>query len=215
MESNRSSPAFEDCPLDSVYIGGLYCYCIYGDFIHSPFHNNTSLRTVVLGNSVTSIGKYEFYGCTGLTSIEIPNSVKSIGIAAFYNCRSLTSIIFPDCLKSIGSNAFEKCISLTSVTSLNPQAPNMVNSFDERTYTTAQLNIPIGAKDSYWLNYDWYKFNNIKEIDTSGINQVETNSGTTNGKAVIYTLDGRRVETEVQNLPAGIYIINGKKVMVE
>ena len=91
----------------------------------------------------------------------------------------------------------------------------MVNSFDERTYTTAQLNIPIGAKDSYWLNYDWYKFNNIKEIDTSGISQVETNNGTTNGKAIIYTLDGRRVETEVQNLPAGIYIINGKKVMVE
>ena len=91
----------------------------------------------------------------------------------------------------------------------------MVGAFDEETYSTAKLYIPIGAKDSYWLNYDWWKFSEILEIDTSGINQVETNSGTTNGKAVIYTLDDRRVETEVQNLPAGIYIINGKKVMVE
>ena len=168
-----------------------------------------------MGNSVTAIDDDAFSGCIKLKEIKVSNKLSSIGVKAFYDCRSLTSIIFPDCLKSIGSNAFEKCISLTSVTSLNPQAPNMVKSFDERTYTTAQLNIPIGAKDSYWLNYDWYKFNNIKEIDTSGISQVETNSGTTNGKAVIYTLDGRRVETEVQNLPAGIYIINGKKVMVE
>ena len=44
------------------------------------------VRTYVLGNSVTSIGKSAFYDCFGLTSITIPESVTSIGSTAFSDC---------------------------------------------------------------------------------------------------------------------------------
>ena len=50
------------------------------------------LKSIIIPNSVTSIGSYAFYGCSGLTSLTIPNSVTSIGNGAFYNCSGLTSI---------------------------------------------------------------------------------------------------------------------------
>ena len=53
-----------------------------------------SLRSIVIPNSVTSIGEYAFAGCDSLIYITIPDSVKSIGDGAFYGCEKLTSITF-------------------------------------------------------------------------------------------------------------------------
>ena len=58
----------------------------------SPFYNNSEIKTVVIEDSVTSIGNGTFYCCTGLTSITIPDSVTSIGNSAFHCCTGLTSI---------------------------------------------------------------------------------------------------------------------------
>ena len=80
------------------------------------FENCSSLTSIVISDSVTSIGYRAFYNCSGLTSIEIPSSVTSIGDRAFENCSSLTSITIPDSVTSIGNYAFYGCSSLTNVT---------------------------------------------------------------------------------------------------
>ena len=59
---------------------------------------------------------YIFFGCSGLTSIIIPNSLKSIGRNVFANCSGLTSVTIPEGLTSIGDHAFSGCSGLTSVT---------------------------------------------------------------------------------------------------
>ncbi len=56
--------------------------------------------------SVTSIHSYAFY-CCGPTSVIIPNSVTSIGSNAFYYCKGLTSVTIPNSVTSIGDEAFE------------------------------------------------------------------------------------------------------------
>ena len=75
----------------------------------SPFYHNSNIKSVIIGNGVTSIGYSAFEGCTSLTSVTIPNSVTSIGSYAFYGCTSLTSVTIPDSVTSIGGWAFEDC----------------------------------------------------------------------------------------------------------
>jgi hypothetical protein len=107
-----SGGAFAGCPVESVYLGRDIPYYSSG----SPFSGNTTLRSLTVGNSVTSIGYSAFYNCSGLTKLTIGNSVTSIGEWAFYNCSGLTKLIIPNSVTSIGNDAFRKCTGLTAVT---------------------------------------------------------------------------------------------------
>ena len=79
------------------------------------FYRWYGLTSVEMSNSVTSIGEYTFSSCTGLTSVEIPNSVTSIGNSAFEYCTGLTSIAIPSSVTTIGDGAFVDCSNLTKV----------------------------------------------------------------------------------------------------
>ena len=74
-----------------------------------------SLRSLVIPDSVTSIGDRAFCWCKSLHRIVIPDSVTSIGDGAFAGCHSLTDIVIPDSVTSIGDGAFHECYSLSSL----------------------------------------------------------------------------------------------------
>ena len=80
------------------------------------FYNNDKITSVIIPDSVTSIGNYAFSGCSSLASITIPDSVTSIGSSAFEGCTSLRSVTIGNSVTSIGTYAFAYCTSLTSVT---------------------------------------------------------------------------------------------------
>ena len=94
------------------------------------FYGCKGLTSVMIPNSVTSIGVCAFYGCSGLTSVTIPDSVTSIGSYAFYGCSELTSVTIPDSVTSIGDDAFGYCSGLTSVT-----IPDSVTSFGANVFS--------------------------------------------------------------------------------
>ena len=112
------------------------------------------IKTVVIKDGVTSIGKYAFFWCSGLTSITIPNSVTSIGEHAFANCSSLTSITIPNSVTSIGDGAFSGCSGLTSIT-----IPNSVTSIGNGAFLgcsgLTSITIPNSVKSignqTFWL----------------------------------------------------------------
>lgn len=91
---------FSDSPVESLYLGRNLSYPGHtpsaGFTDSSPFRNSTSLKTVVIGNSVTTIGRQAFYGCSELTTITIPGSVTSIGSRAFDGCGKLNRVNIMD-----------------------------------------------------------------------------------------------------------------------
>mmetsp|Transcript_3871 Transcript_3871/g.8456 ORF Transcript_3871/g.8456 Transcript_3871/m.8456 type:complete len:80 (+) Transcript_3871:136-375(+) len=60
------------------------------------------MKSVTIGNGVTSIGSNAFFWCKSLTSVTIPDSVTILHENAFYQCESLTSVTIPDSVTSIG-----------------------------------------------------------------------------------------------------------------
>ena len=89
---------------------------IYNEGVFFPtLPNNTMLTSVIIPNSVTSIGESAFAQCTALTSVTIGNSVTSIGSSAFDRCSGLASITIPNSVTSIGDYAFYRCSGLTSI----------------------------------------------------------------------------------------------------
>ena len=64
--------------------------------IYDSAFENATIASIVIPDSVTSIGYRAFYNCNSLTSVVIPDSVTSIGYEAFYNYSSLTSVYITD-----------------------------------------------------------------------------------------------------------------------
>lgn len=71
------------------------------------------IKTIVIPNSVTEIGRKAFYQCDRLESITIPKSVTKIyGGELFFYCKSLKSITIPNCMTRIEEFDFWGCENL-------------------------------------------------------------------------------------------------------
>lgn len=79
------------------------------------FSNCKGLTSIIIADSVTTIGKEAFSGCVSLQSVTIPEGVTEIGEGAFRYC-GLTSITIPDSVVTIGNGAFSLCKNLQSAT---------------------------------------------------------------------------------------------------
>jgi len=97
----------------------------------SAFYGCSSLTNITIPNSVTTIKSYTFSGCSSLTNITIPNSVTTIEDAAFLGCSSLTNITIPNSVTTIKSYTFYGCSSLTNITIPNSVTTIGSSAFDE------------------------------------------------------------------------------------
>lgn len=101
------------------------------------FLNCTSLTNVTLSAGLITIGSESFYGCNSLTNIIIPDSVTTIEHGAFIDCSSLTSITLSNNLKTIGDMAFADCSSLSNITIPDSVTTIKAATFDGCTSLTS------------------------------------------------------------------------------
>ena len=66
------------------------------------------------GYPVTALGDRVFQMVYGITSVIIPDSVETIGVNCFNYCRDLESVVIGDRVHTIGVSAFENCPALVS-----------------------------------------------------------------------------------------------------
>ncbi|MDE5745149.1 MAG: leucine-rich repeat protein [Paramuribaculum sp.] len=98
---------FSDCPIITLYLGRNLSY---KDSSRGPFKHDNTMKSVTIGNSVTTLGEEIFSRCSGLTSVTIPNSVTQICDNAFQSCSSLKELTIEDGNKtlSLGSTGSKR-----------------------------------------------------------------------------------------------------------
>ena len=134
----------------------------YGNVFDRPWDGYcSSIKSIVIGNGVTSIGKNAFNNCEFLESITIPANVKSISEYAFYSCQKLTTVIFDGTptLATIGKYAFRNCLSLESIT-----IPASVTSIGDEAFMCRELMSVEVYAPSCTLGSDAFKDTKLEKI---------------------------------------------------
>ena len=103
-----------------------------------------NLTTVLIPDTVTTIGNQAFWACSELSSIHIPDGVTTIGNQAFWACSELSSIHIPDGVTTIGWEAFAHCEELTEIV-----LPEGITSIEPYTFYSCgrlmKVTIPEGV----------------------------------------------------------------------
>lgn len=80
---------------------------------NSAFAMCQNLREINIPNGVTTFGKWMFEGCASLEEVYIPRGVTDIPASAFYGA-GIKRIAIPSTVTSMGKGIFEKCENLES-----------------------------------------------------------------------------------------------------
>lgn len=75
----------------------------------------SQIQSIVLPNTLKTIGDYAFFSASKLTNLIIPNSVTSIGSSVFDSCEQLVSISFGAGVETIGMYPLIRCYKLSSL----------------------------------------------------------------------------------------------------
>ncbi|MCQ2226873.1 MAG: leucine-rich repeat domain-containing protein [Bacteroidales bacterium] len=80
----------------------------------NAFKGFKELKTVILPESLETIGRESFYWCVKLDSIEMPNA-STISLGAFSGCNGLKKVSFGRKMATIEKSAFYQCLGLRKV----------------------------------------------------------------------------------------------------
>lgn len=79
------------------------------------FFECTSLETAEINAGIPTIPEGAFYGCESLENISLNTNITSVEDYAFFGCRSIEQFDFPVSVTDIGAYSFAGCSGLTDV----------------------------------------------------------------------------------------------------
>jgi hypothetical protein len=148
----------------------------------NTFNNCHNLRSVTMGDNVTSIGITAFYN-TGLTSFTFPSALTSIGQSAFENSKLQGDIVLPPALTAIGTQVF----SSTQLTGVS--IPATVTSIGQAAFAP----IPTLANITLAEGNGVFKLDNGVLLNAAGtrllVTAHEGNIGTSYSNTTVTSID--------------------------
>jgi hypothetical protein len=166
----------------------------------------TGITSMLIPNSVDTIGGFAFYGCTALTSVELGNGVKFIDMYTFNDCSNLQTV-------KIGTGmikmdyVFADCPLLTDVTCLAVTPPQLNGTFGGTTpIATATLSVPSGSVSAYQGASTWENFGTIQAVTPIAVHAVLEPS------VALYSGKGSVLLTSDTATPVAVYTLTGGKV---
>lgn len=151
------------------------------------------IKTVNIGEGVTSIGDYAFIYATDMTSITLPSTLQSIGELAIggcsslkhvdlpeglttlkwqalYKCTAMDTLLLPSTLTLIDGNAFAECTGIKQITAKMSKVPTMGEGAFRNVPAAIPVYVPYGALEDYKADVEWKHFTNIQgDPNTSGL----------------------------------------------
>ena len=199
------------------------------DFVDTTPSEEGAEPTVALVDGTDVQGAYVIPETVLINNVA--HAVTAIAQNAFKDNKDLTEVTISCNITAIGESAFAGCENLTSITveiavPLDLSAPAAVRGvmtrsggssiFEGVNKKTCILYVPSGSVAAYKAAPVWREFENILPIGTTAFNGVIISE---DGKPFdVYNIQGRKVKantTTLKGLPSGIYIVNGKKLMVK
>ncbi|MBQ6652743.1 MAG: leucine-rich repeat protein, partial [Prevotella sp.] len=204
------------------------------------FYGFTSMNNLTLPTTVKKLGDYAFYACTGLTEETLPEGVEDVGRGLFDGCTALTTLTLPSTLTRIDYYAFMDVPQLTTVYCYaDPAALNWQNNAGQFLPEKA-TQFHVTDADAWTAQFPNANVTFVGDLPTGILDgglrmKDESNnlSSLLSHPSSIYDLQGRKIIDNGQwtmdnfNAPAnsqfsilnsqlkpGIYIVNGKKVVV-
>lgn len=155
---------FHNCSnLSTVNFNAVNCADI-GNGGYTAFDACNSFQNLNFGNRVRVIPGYAFQNCHHLTSVVIPDSVETIGRNAFDFCSRLETISFGTSLKTIKDEAFVNCRSLTTIS-----IPDAVTDIGYAAFKndSAMISLHLGKSVSTIGSSAFYDCHKLQTITVS------------------------------------------------
>ena len=199
----------------------------------SAFEECSALETVTFPKNLKEVSAKAFYSCK-LKKVDLSQTqVETIGMGAFAHNDQCKEVYLPKTLKTFegeDEGAFSSCGVKKAVCSAvePPKTISGVYDFVADKKKTAPvtwvdiftgfdddfvLEVPAGSEEKYKSADGW---KNVANKIATGIRSVKASQG----KVGVYDITGKRYMNHtdaqtVNTLQRGIYIINGKKVLVK
>ena len=109
------------------------------------FSNDNTFETIVIPETVASIGNAAFRGCSKLNAIVIPERVKILGSEVLRGCSALKDVILPTSLEQIPSFMFDGCSSLEAV-AIPQGVKNIENGAFSNCTALKEILLPSGLE---------------------------------------------------------------------
>ena len=157
--------------------------------------------------------------------VTIPDNVETIACAAFAFNKEINDVYLPESVVSIEVWAFLDATNFNRLYCSPLVPPEAVYKTFDEDYSHDRpeplpryVYVPRQSYSLYLHTYPWSDLNLIPmEFEPA---DVDTIMSDTEDSVVVYSIDGVKIldssdRSDIDSLPAGLYIVNGKKILVK